>query len=142
MGKINMKLMQGIEDTENQIQKDKQQDTNQGRTKDVDKPCKSIQKSQKALKRSKIRKDVEKNQKTENKPNTKPQKQVFSFRANLSDISIWKAYATAAGKTMENIGTAAINEYIRRHRLNEAEQAVFEALEAREKGVSEQKGGR
>lgn len=134
MGKINMKLMQGIEDTEKQIQKDKQLDSRQGKTEDTDKPLKATPKPQKATKQSKLKKNMGRNKKAENKPNTKPQKQVFSFRTNLSDICIWKAYATATGKTMENIGTAAINEYIRRHKLTATEQAVFKALNERDMG--------
>lgn len=55
-------------------------------------------------------------------------KQVFSFGAAIRDICIWKAFVTASGRTMENIGTAALNEYMRRHRLSGIEQAVFEAL--------------
>lgn len=58
-------------------------------------------------------------------------KQVFSFRAVINDINIWKAYATASGKTMEEVGTEAMNGYIRRHKLSEKEQAVFDALMVR-----------
>jgi len=136
MGKLDMKLMQGIEETEKQIQKDKQSDSNQGKLLakggDTNKSHESSQKPQKTLKQSKLRKNTKNSKKDENGLNTKPQKQVFSFRAVVSDILIWKAYATAAGKTMENIGTVAMNEYMKRHKLNEAEQAVFEALKARE----------
>lgn len=121
MGKINVKLLQGIEDAENQIQKEKQP---QGVRRD-------LQESQSSQSVSKPSKSTKKSKKTENKPNTKPQKQVFSFRALTEDISIWKAYSTATGKTMEKIGTAALNEYIKRHKLNEAEKAVFDALGAR-----------
>lgn len=70
-------------------------------------------------------------EKGEEKPNTKPQKQVFSFRATLDDITDWKAYSTATGEKMENIGTAAMNEYISNHPLTGAEKAVFEAMKAR-----------
>lgn len=121
MGKLDMKLMQGIEETENQIQTQKQ-----------DTEFVGSQNPQKAPKQLKARNNTKKSKKSENKPNTKPQKQVFSFRAMVSDISIWKAYATATGRTMENIGTAAMHEYMKRHKLNAAEQAVFEALRARE----------
>lgn len=138
MGKVNMKLMQGIEETEKQIQTEKQ-------TQESDKVSQSIlkgtetgkvpkkpQKSQEALKQSQPRKNTKKSKKAENEPNTRSQKQVFSFRAMVSDISVWKAYTTASGKTMENIGTVAMNEYIKRHKLTEAEQAVFDALRVRE----------
>lgn len=106
MGKLNMKLMQGVAETEEQIKKEKQIDSETG----------------------KAGKNTPKSKKTENKSNTKLQKQVFSFRAILSDISTWKAYAIAAGQTMEYIGVAAMNEYMKRHRVTGADQAVFEAL--------------
>lgn len=70
-------------------------------------------------------------EKAEEKPNTKQKKQVFSFRATLDNIADWKAYATATGQTMENVGTAAMNEYIDRHKLTGAEQAIFEAMKAK-----------
>ena len=60
------------------------------------------------------------------------QKQVFSFRAILSDIVIWKAYAVASGNTMEDICNAAMHEYLRRHKLAGAEQAIFDAIKARD----------
>lgn len=136
VGKLNMKLMQGIEDAENQIQKEKQivggqkaQET-QVAPDNVREP---VRKPQIAPKQSKSRKNTKKSEKTENKPNTSLQKQVFSFRAAVFDITIWKAYATASEKTMEYIGNAAMNEYIKRHKLNEVERAVFEALMVREK---------
>lgn len=70
-------------------------------------------------------------EKPENKANTKQKKQVFSFRATLDDIGIWKAYATATGQTMETIGAAALNEYLDRHELTGAEQAIFEAMKSK-----------
>lgn len=70
-------------------------------------------------------------EKGEEKANTKPQKQVFSFRAALDDITDWKAYSTATGEKMENIGTAAMNEYIGNHPLTGAEKAVFDAMKAK-----------
>ena len=70
-------------------------------------------------------------EKAEEKPNTKQKKQVFSFRATLDNIADWKAYATATGQTMENVGTAAMNEYLDRHKLTGAEQAIFEAMKSK-----------
>lgn len=72
-----------------------------------------------------------KEEKTEEKANTKQKKQVFSFRATIEDIASWKAYATATGQTMENVGTAAMNEYLENHKLTGAEQAIFEAMKAK-----------
>ena len=135
MGKLNMKLMQGVAETEQQIEKEKKPDSVDGKAVAKDGETRKLneksQKPQITPKESKARKNASNSKKTENKPNTKPQKQVFSFRAMITDIAAWKAYATASGRTMENIGTAAMHEYVKRHRLNAAEQAVYEALMAR-----------
>lgn len=57
---------------------------------------------------------------------------MFSFRALIKDISIWRAYAVASGKSMEDICNAAMNEYIKKHKLADIEQAIFEALKTRD----------
>ena len=57
---------------------------------------------------------------------------MFSFRAILSDIVTWKAYAIATGQTIESIGNNAMHEYLKRHRLSDTEQVIFEALKARD----------
>lgn len=69
------------------------------------------------------------------KPNPKPKKQVFSFRAALDNIADWKAYATATKQTMETIGTAAMNEYLEHHKLTGDEQAAFEAIKKIERNA-------
>jgi len=71
------------------------------------------------------------------KPPEKPKtgkKQVFSFRASVDDIAIWKAYAKATDQTMEVIGTAAMNEYIKRHELTGDEKTLFELMKSRSVG--------
>lgn len=55
-------------------------------------------------------------------------KQVFSFRAAINDICIWKAYVTARGMKMEDIATDAMKEYLKKHKLSETEQIIFNAL--------------
>lgn len=70
-------------------------------------------------------------EKAEEKPNTKQTKQVFSFRAAVNDIAIWRAYATAAGVSLEKFANAAMQEYIKNHPLTGTEQVIFEALKAR-----------
>lgn len=69
----------------------------------------------------------------EEKVNTKQKKQVFSFRATLDNIADWKAYAIATGQTMENVGSAAMNEYLESHKLTGAEQIIFEAMKEKKK---------
>lgn len=129
-----MKLMQGVAETEQQIKKEKQPDSKTGKAvakdEDTGNFSKTTQNPQISKKHSKARKNTKKSEKIENKPNTCLQKQVFSFRAMVSDIAIWRAYAIASGKTMAYISNAAMNEYLRRHKLNDAQMAVFEALKA------------
>lgn len=75
--------------------------------------------------------------KVENESDKMSKKQVFSFRAILSDIVIWKAYAVASGKTMKDICNDAMYEYIKKHKLAGVEQAIFDAIKARDSTGSE-----
>ena len=60
--------------------------------------------------------------------NTKPKRQVFSFRGEAADIKKWKSYATATGRRMEDIGTQAMQEYIERHPLDGQAKKVYDVL--------------
>ena len=52
---------------------------------------------------------------------------VFSFRANPDDVTRWKSYAKARqGLTLAEIGEAAMEEYIKRHKLTDAETAIYD----------------
>lgn len=70
-------------------------------------------------------------EKAEEEPNTKPRKQVFSFRASIDDIAIWRSYATATGMSLEKVANAALQEYVENHPLTGTEQVIFEALKTR-----------
>lgn len=141
MGKMNMKLMQGIGDAELLLQKEKQSETDaipevEKEQKDMksegekNAPSGSIKKTSEDTKKA----ELPKNRMKTKKKVDKGQKQVFSFRAFIGDINIWKAYVTAVGETtMEDIGSAAMNEYIKHHKLTGAELAIFDAILAREK---------
>ena len=148
MGKVNMKLMQGIEAIEGQVKKDQEiqeQDNVSGREVNVEVSEKSSDKAENIseilpesrTESSKVSEKTKKetvhvnSRKVKSSLNETPQKQVFSFRTTLSDINFWKTYARACGKTMESIGTEAMNEYMKRHKLSEAELAVFNALLAK-----------
>ncbi len=135
MGNINMKLMQGIDETENQLQKEKQtpkteeavrKETENRDTKETDR------KPQKAVKQLRTKKNTGMRKNSEKETDKMLKKQVFSFRALIKDISIWRAYAVASGKSMEDICNAAMNEYIKKHKLADIEQAIFEALKTRD----------
>ena len=132
MGRLNLNLMKGIEETEQQIQKEKQpQESSVSKAveeKPVEEPSARAEKAPKASSKSTA---VPKkgNQKKEK---GREEKQVFSFRASLGEIALWRAFATATGEKIEHIGCMAMNEYVKRYKLTGAELAVFEALEARE----------
>ena len=55
-------------------------------------------------------------------------KQIFSFQAKKNDVDVWKIYAKASGLPMAQVGTMAMNEFMKKHPLNEEQQAVFNAL--------------
>ena len=135
MGGVNMKLMQGIDETENQMQKEKQ-------TQKVEKPMRKeavikdakeiAGKYQKAEKQPRTKKNTSIGKKSGNAPDKMQKKQVFSFRALIKDISMWRANAVASGKSMEDICNVAMNEYLKKHKLADVEQAIFEALKTRD----------
>lgn len=148
-----MKLLQGIEAFEEHIEKDKEMQEVH-----VPKKEKETEVSNKVSDKTKVVSEVKpeaesqkemlqtreqlkqktvhmSSSKAKGSSNKMLQKQVFSFRAVTKDISIWKAYSTATARTMENIGTDAMNEYIKKHKLSEAESAVFNALIAKDIGL-------
>lgn len=99
-------------------------------TRDSKETARKPRKSQKAEKQPSSKKSTA--MRKNNETDKIQQKQVFSFRAVLNDIVIWKAYAIASGKTMEDICNVAMNEYLKRHRLAGTEQTIFEALKTRD----------
>lgn len=140
MGGINIKLMQGIGEVENQMQKEKQIQTPK-REEAVRKETETRDTKETAGKPQKAGKQPSSKKSTAMRKNNETdkiqQKQVFSFRAMLADISIWKAYAVASGKTMEDICNAAMYEYLKKHKLADVEQAVFDAIKARDSNSGE-----
>ena len=132
MGKINLKLMQGIEESEKQFQKEKQsQESSESKVlneRQAEEPSAGEEKVQKASSKStavpkKARQKKEKG---------REEKQVFSFRASLGEIARWRAFTTATGEKIEHIGCMAMNEFMKNHKLTGAELAIFEAIMARE----------
>lgn len=138
MGGVNMKLMQGIDETENQMQKQTQKaeerEKMEHETKDIQK---TAEKPQKAKKQPMSKKNISIRKKAVIEPDRMSKKYVFSFRAMLTDIVIWKAYAVATGKTMENVCNAAMHEYLKKHKLSGVEQMIFDAIKARDSNDGE-----
>ncbi len=127
MGKLNMDLLKGVEEQEHVI----------GKSKTKDKPQTS-QKQKSDSEHLKAIKTTPEEKKTESQTNAKPQKQSFSFRADLQKIENWKLYAETIGT--DDIGalwTIAIDEYIENHGLTPEQQTVYDlkkqALEAQKK---------
>lgn len=145
MGKVNMKLLQGIEAFEGHFEKDKEmQEVHVPKKEEkvevsnkVPDTAEDVSGVQPKLHMEVIQVQEKSKKKafhmsgSKTKSNTNKMKHVFSFRAVIRDINIWKAYATASGKTMESIGNDAMNEYIKKHKLSEVESTVFNALIAK-----------
>ena len=135
MGKLNVKLMQGIDETEKQMQQgNKPQPAYEAEKKAgefTDRTSEVQQNPRRALKVAAVKKNEQNDVKDETASSVKVKKQVFSFRAAIKEINIWKAYALSCGRSMESIGSEAMNEYIKKHKLPETEQAVFNALMAK-----------
>lgn len=142
MGKVNVKLMQGIAEAEEQVARDREvQEIHAGEEdknrevseKSIDKvkPDSDAQKESitESLKKQRMPKEKSMSVNGEERDLKKSnKKQVFSFRAAINDICIWKAYVTARGMKMEDIATDAMKEYLKKHKLSETEQIIFNAL--------------
>lgn len=133
-----MKLMQGIEAIEDQVKNGKEIQEGNVFGKAINVEVSEIS-SDKAewdsdiLPESQTEVSKEQEQAKKKRRNAKKttQKQVFSFRAAVQDINVWKTFSTATGRTMESIGADAMNEYMNRHRMSDTEAAVFKALLAK-----------
>lgn len=66
--------------------------------------------------------------KPENKKAPVGEKIVFSFRSPKNSVESWRIYANVKGMKVEELGAAALDEYIKKHPLSEEEQAVFNTL--------------
>lgn len=53
-------------------------------------------------------------------------KKVFSFRGPEKSVKAWRAYAAITGQKVDDLGTAALNEFLENHPLSEAEKQVFD----------------
>lgn len=86
----------------------------------------STQKPQEAQKVEQTVKSTSIEEKGEEKANTRPKKQSFSFRADQDRIENWKLYAETIGtKDIGTLWTAAIDEYINNHALTADQQEIF-----------------
>ena len=149
MGKLNIALLKGIDETNNQIDKEKQEalqeafmnekdDSIEGFKhmdgeemqkdflNDKENPAETVQKPEAHKKSKSSKKNASEKEKIEIQTNTKPKKAVMGFRAEQEKMEVWKLYADATGQEIGVLCTAAIDEYIKRHKLNEDQQKFFD----------------
>lgn len=132
MGRLNLKLMQGIEESEQQIQKEKQpQESSVSKVLD-ERPAEEPSAGEEKVQKASSKPTAVPKKESQKKEKGREEKQVFSFRASLGEIALWRAFTTATGEKIEHIGCMAMNEFMKNHKLTGAELAVFEALLARE----------
>lgn len=63
----------------------------------------------------------------------KAQKKVFSFRAEVDQVDSWRVYADAKGMKVDELGTLALTEYIKKHSLTEDQRQIYELKMAQKK---------
>lgn len=132
MGRLNLKLMQGIEESEQQIQKEKQpQESSVSKVLD-ERPAEEPSAGEEKVQKASSKPTADSKKESQKKEKGREEKQVFSFRASLGEIARWRAFTTATGEKIEHIGCMAMNEFIKNYKLTGAELAIFEALLARE----------
>lgn len=86
--------------------------------------------------KDKGRKTGGKSQKSPEKPQKaqeKAQKKVFSFRAEVDQVDSWRVWADAKGLKVEELGSLAINDYIKKHPLTADQKKIYELKLAQKK---------
>ena len=63
----------------------------------------------------------------------KTQKKVFSFRAEVDQVDSWRVWADAKGLKVDELGTLALTEYIKKHSLTEDQRQIYELKMAQKK---------
>lgn len=60
-------------------------------------------------------------------------KKVFSFRAEAETADNWRLWADAKGMKVDELGTKALTEYIKRHPLTADQNQIYELKKAQKK---------
>lgn len=122
MGKLNMNLLKGIEEQENAIDKSRQvpEETNDS-IYDTPQHPQHLEPLT-TQEQKKLPSKIETNDHT----TTKPPKAVMGFRAEIEKMEDWKLYASVTGQEIGMFCSAAIEEYISRHKLNPEQQELFD----------------
>ena len=94
------------------------------------------QEEQEAVTKTKVKRTTKKTAKADTGQVVKPEKakqKVFSFRAEENKVDQWRVQAVARGITVNELGEKAIDEYIKRHKLTEDQQQLFDLTMAQKK---------
>lgn len=60
-------------------------------------------------------------------PKKQEKKLVFSFRGNEDEVQDWRLYAKVSGIKVDDLGSAAMSEYLKNHPLDGTAKAFFDA---------------
>jgi hypothetical protein len=63
----------------------------------------------------------------------KSAKKVFSFRGGIDSVTKWRLYADASGMKVDDLGTAALEEYLENHPLTEEQKQIYDIKLKRKK---------
>ena len=77
--------------------------------------------------RNSSKKDAERRITTKGK--SKDAVKVFSFRSWTDEVEEWRLYAHVKGMKVDELGAAAMDEYIKRHPLTEGEKQLLKAVQ-------------
>lgn len=91
----------------------------------VSKPSETAQEGRQADRTGESSSDETKAVRERKKTVAEPVK-VFSFRAAVRDVDQWRLYASIRGEKVDEIGAAAMREYLKRHPLRDEEKALFD----------------
>ena len=94
------------------------------------------QEGQETTEKPKAKKNTKKATKADAGQSVKPEKakqKVFSFRAEENKVNQWRVQAVARGITVNELGEKAIDEYIKKHKLTEDQQQLFDLTMAQKK---------
>ena len=91
----------------------------------VNKPSETAQEGRQADRTGESSSDETKAVRERKKTVAEPVK-VFSFRAAVRDVDQWRLYASIRGEKVDEIGAAAMREYLKRHPLTGEEKALFD----------------
>ena len=78
---------------------------------------------------TKVKKTKGKDTKAKTKDAVKPKK-VFSFRADGDKVDQWRLQAKARGMKVDQLGEKALEEYIKKHKLTENQQQIYDLMKS------------